>query len=322
MNGASPDIQVIKPFNEAVELTKQILFRPFDLKKWFVIGFAAWLAHIGSGGFNPGGFQSYNRPSEIRHNPAWQQWSDTIHQTPAWIVVVIIISFAVFILGLIVLFTWLRSRGLFMFTDCIVRNRAAIVEPWREFKKLGNSFFFLTLLVVFIFLFLGALLAVPLIILGVQTGARHHLGMPFLAIAILWACAVFILAIGWAIVSQLMIPIMYRRRCLAPAGFKAAVSLIWNYPGEITLFCLFLILLGIGMVVVACLATCLTCCVAALPYVGTVILLPVYVCLRSFGLFFLRQFGPDYDAWTAVPAPAAAPIIPPEPPPLGQGFAG
>ncbi|PYL61716.1 MAG: hypothetical protein DMF24_06460 [Verrucomicrobia bacterium] len=27
------------------------------------------------------------------------------------------------------------------------------------------------------------------------------------------------------------------------------------------------------------------------------ILLPVFVLLRSFSLLFLRQFGPDYDAW-------------------------
>jgi molecular chaperone DnaJ len=26
---------------------KRVLFQPFDLGKWFVIGFAAWLAHLG-----------------------------------------------------------------------------------------------------------------------------------------------------------------------------------------------------------------------------------------------------------------------------------
>ena len=42
--------------------------------------------------------------------------------------------------------------------------------------------------------------------------------------------------------------------------------------------------------------------------VGTVILLPVYVCVRAFGLLFLRQFGPDYDVWATLPPPESPPI--------------
>jgi len=52
MNGTEPKIEIFKPFGEAFELMKGILFQPFDVKKWFVIGFAAWLANLGSGGFN------------------------------------------------------------------------------------------------------------------------------------------------------------------------------------------------------------------------------------------------------------------------------
>jgi len=65
---------------------------------------------------------------------------------------------------------------------------------------------------------------------------------------------------------------------------------------------------------IAGIATCATCCIAALPYVGTVILLPVYVCLRAFGLRFIRQFGPDYDVWAVVSNPP--PVKATEPPPL------
>src|ERR1043166_542156 len=50
MNGSEPQIEFIKPFNEAFELMKKILFQPFDFKKWLVIGFAAFLASL-SGGF-------------------------------------------------------------------------------------------------------------------------------------------------------------------------------------------------------------------------------------------------------------------------------
>src|SRR5690349_688874 len=54
MNGIEPKIEIFKPFGEAFEVMKKILFQPFDLKKWLVTGFAAWLASLGAGG--GGGF--------------------------------------------------------------------------------------------------------------------------------------------------------------------------------------------------------------------------------------------------------------------------
>src|SRR6266699_3835504 len=55
MNGTEPKIEIFKPFEEAFELTKKILFRPFDITKWFVIGFAAFLANL-AGGVHFGNF--------------------------------------------------------------------------------------------------------------------------------------------------------------------------------------------------------------------------------------------------------------------------
>ena len=62
MNGMGPEIQIFKPFGEAFELMKKILFQPFDLKKWLVIGFAAWLANLGGGG-------SFNYPYNDAKTP-------------------------------------------------------------------------------------------------------------------------------------------------------------------------------------------------------------------------------------------------------------
>jgi len=114
------------------------------------------------------------------------------------------------------------------------------------------------------------------------------------------------------LISHFMVAIMYRRRCLALEAFWAAVSLITNYPGEITLYCLFWIALGIASAIAACAVILATCCIALIPYIGTVILLPLVVCLRAFGLRFIRQFGSDYDVWAAIPeAPPAPPSLPP-----------
>jgi hypothetical protein len=100
-------------------------------------------------------------------------------------------------------------------------------------------------------------------------------------------------------------------------GFRIVGGLIVAHPGEILLYCLFWIVLALATVVVTCLATCATCCIAAIPYVGTVILLPIFVLLRSFSLLFLRQFGPAYDVWAGFVPPEFVPVLLPPPSPLG-----
>ena len=72
----------------------------------------------------------------------------------------------------------------------------------------------------------------------------------------------------------------------------------------------------------------MTCCLAALPYVYAVVFLPVFVFTRAYSLYFLRQFGPQYNLLadiipplpSAFPVlmPAASPDLPPPPPP-GDG---
>jgi hypothetical protein len=315
MNGTEPNIEIFKPFSEAFELTKKILFQPFDAKKWFIIGFAAWLANLGSGG----GFNyRFNRSDGV------QKVNDAISQIPHSILVIGISLLIFLVLALIVVFAWLRARGGFMFIDCIVKNRAAIAEPWREFRKEGNSYFFFWLVVGFGVVVFAALLSLPLIILAIKGRyyldlRRDHLNVYALLAIAGWVFVMVLLVIAWALIAGFMMPVMYRRRCRAYEAFRATVSLIAAHPGEIVLYCLFLFVLAIATGLISCFAICATCCIAALPYVGTVILLPVYILLRSFSLLFLRQFGPDYDVWASAMPPEFSPILsgaPPGAPPL------
>ena len=138
MNGDAPKIEIFKPFGEAFELTKKILFQPFDLAKWFVIGFAAFLASL-SGGmhFNFNGFNR-NRDWHWKFSSVRHDMMETSTHWPGWIIPLIVVG-VLLVLALVVLCMWLGARGRFMFVDCIVRNRAAIKEPWREFRTEGNS---------------------------------------------------------------------------------------------------------------------------------------------------------------------------------------
>src|SRR5882762_4652896 len=81
---------------------KKILFQPFDLKKWFVIGFAAWLSNLGSGNYN---FR-FNRGG-WKDAPWLQDLDNTINQIPHWILWSGLAAFIVFVLGYVVLFALL-----------------------------------------------------------------------------------------------------------------------------------------------------------------------------------------------------------------------
>jgi len=318
MNGSEPKIEIFKPFGEAFELTKKILFQPFDLKKWFVIGFAAWLANLGVGG---GGFNYQDNRRE-----GVQKLNEAISQIPHPILVTGVCVLIAFVLVLIVLFAWLRARGRFLFIDCIVKNRGAIAEPWRDFRKEGNSYFLFSLLVCLAFLIFAGLLSLPLVVPVIRDAAfpRMHSVYVICAIAT-WVFVMLLLVLAWSLIANFMVPIMYRQRCRPSEAFNIVGRVIAGYPGEILLYYLFLIVLALATLIVACIATCATCCIAAIPYIGTVILLPVFVLLRSFSLLFLRQFGPDYDVWATFVPPeffsilSSAPLLPPPPPPSSPG---
>ena len=314
MNGTEPKIEIFKPFGEAFELTKKILFQPFDLTKWLVTGFAAFLSgHFGGVGINfpsPfGNFQPHRADQIIRPH---------LEQLKPWLQIAIAF-FALLIFVLIIVLMWLKARGNFIFTDCIVRNRAAIVEPWREYRKEGNSYFLFFLALILAVLVLAAIMLAIFVAIGwVGHHAREMSSTVF--IGFLLFLFVFWISIGIfiAVVSYFMLPVMYRRRCRALEAFRDVTQLIARNPGSFVLFCLFGIVLVLAVLMIGTIVSCATCCTAALPYIGTVILLPLFVCLRSFVLLFVRQCGPNYDVWANYTPPEFLPVLssgPPVPPP-------
>ena len=317
MNESEPQIEIFKPFGEAFGLMKRILFQPFDLNKWCVIGFAAFLASLAGGAhFN---FTGFNRKhdwrwsiSSARHNII-----PTGGHLPGWVIPLAIV-FVLFVIALVVVLLWLGARGRFMFVDCIVRNRGAIKEPWREFRKEGNSFFGLSILVILLLLIVAAIGALPFFLPVILHGNAAPYRTALIAGMISLVTLLVLLAFAWNLISQLIVPVMYRKRCRAVVAFRDVIDLILNHPAPLILYFLFFIVLAIASVIVGCLVACLTCCIAAIPYVGTVILLPLHVLVAGFTLFFLRQFGVEYDVWAGVAPTAPVPPLPPMAPPPVQ----
>jgi hypothetical protein len=310
VNGSEPKIEIFKPFGEAFELTKKILFQPFNFEKWLVIGFAAFLTHLNGGGFNAFRLptnsdwakQTFSQPDSVR------SFIDQI--APVWW---ILIGVAVFLfIAIFVVLTWIRSRGHFIFIDCIVRNRAAIVQPWKEYRIEGNSYFVFSLLWLLAIIGLVIVVALMIIVPAVVISRHEYSALAFLPLLLLLIILpIFLLLIT---LVQFVAPVMYRRRCKAWPAFNDLLSLLAKHLGVFVLYLLFGLVVGVAVAIAIVTATCLTCCMAAIPYVGTVIFLPVYVFLQSFSLLFIRQFGPDYDVWAAIPEPTATTGT--EPPPL------
>src|SRR3954447_1556541 len=87
MDAPSRKIEIFAPFSAALDLTKLILFQPFDIAKWLVIGFAAFLAQLGGGGignFNPGRLWG-NGKWDWNFRSFSNDFSDSTTRMPGWI---------------------------------------------------------------------------------------------------------------------------------------------------------------------------------------------------------------------------------------------
>lgn len=317
MNESPSRIEILKPFSEAIELTRVMLFQPFNLSKWCVIGFAAFLSNLGGGGFsfnyNFGNWGGSGSSQSSGSSPFFR------HDMLPWVLGAVVVV-AVLVIVMVLALLWVGCRGKFIFTDCVVRNRAAIAEPWREYGKEGNSLFLFSLVAMTILAASVTIVAIPVVLIWLKT-QTDGFSWPGLIALLIVAPLFVVLLVFWAFVRELMSPVMYRQRGNALSAFRQVLRLVRQYPGEIILYFLFLLALGLGTAVAVVFLMCATCCIVLIPYVGTVIMLPIFVLFRAYMLLFLRQFGPDYDVWGGL-SPMAPPAQPspappaPEPPAL------
>jgi hypothetical protein len=183
------------------------------------------------------------------------------------------------------------------------------VQPWKEYRMEGNSYFLFSLgLILAIFVLVIAIVAIA-IVPALIMGRHHHNGLIFLPLLLL--LLIFPVIFVAATLVQFVAPVMYRRRCRAWPAVTDLLSLLGKHLGIFVLYFLFSIVVGIAVAITVMIATCLTCCIAAIPYVGTVILLPIYVFMQSFLLLFLRQFGTEYDVWQGVQPVSTTSTLPP-----------
>jgi hypothetical protein len=301
MNEQDMKVSVLDPISPAIERVKTILFRPFDLGKWFVIGFCAWLACLGSG--PRGNFINY-RPHH-KFEQAVHEAKEFAAANLAWIIpaaVVVVLLMAAIGLGI----TWLNSRGRFMFLHCVALDKAEIKNPWTKFGRHSNNLFLFRIVMGLI----GAAMVLPCIAaIVIIVAALSHRGANIGAIAgaamfvpIIIAISVFFLLIA-KFTMDFVVPIMFLRTTSCVTAWREFLTVLSANKGRFVLYILFQILIGlcVGIIVIGliCVTCCCAACILAIPYIGTVLVLPLIMFKRAYSLYYLRQFGPQFDVFSA-----------------------
>lgn len=272
------------------------LFRPWRPAVWFTVGFGAWLAGLtscgtGTAGFNPGG----------GGGEGFEEMASAVREHLP-LVLAVGIPLLLFCVAVAVLLLWLTSRGHFVFVDNVARGRAAVVAPWNENAVLANSLFWWRLGFAAVCLLAFALTMTPLFVALARGGDEPPLWILFIIAPLM------LLLMGAVLVVRLylrdfVVPIMYRQRLRALAAWGRFLQLFRNHPGSFLLYALWILLLFVGVGSAIFLLGCLTCCVGwlilALPYLGTVLLLPMLYTYRAYSLELLARLGPEYDCFEA-----------------------
>ena len=273
----------------------RILFQPFEFKKWMLLGFCAFLAQCGEGGGNSGNWSNWSNSNNQQRYGEAKQWIESNLE----LVIGLAVGGIVLMMMIGLLVTWISSRGRFMLLDGIVKNRAAVSEPWTEFKTEGNSLF-LFRIVVGLIAIVGFLIAAGIPILIALPDFQTETFSEASFTAIVFGCLLFIpyiiACIAFSFFLKIfVVPTMYLKRVRAVEGMGIAWrTLCKGHLGSAILFFLMMFLLGIVAVIVTIVATCATCCIVALPYIGSVILLPISVFFVCYALTYIQQFG---DGW-------------------------
>jgi len=314
---APANVSVTLPVGSAIDRVKRLLFQPFDLGKWFVIGFCAWLAHLGEQGFHanfPGNWS--HGGGSPRHE--FERARDYVASNLYWIMP-LVAALLIVCLAVGLVFLWLNCRGKFMFLHCVALDKAEVSEPWRKFKRAGNSLFWFRCVLGLI----GFVVVLPLLALaGMMVFAmiaHHHaragavlgligVGLVLIAVGILFGL------IG-KFTTDFVVPIMFLRGRSCRDGWRELLGLLSANVGHFVLYVLFQIVLGLAIGVIVLLVILVTCCCAgcvmALPYLGTVFLLPVLAFKRAYSLHYLAQYGPEYDVFLSPSAPLPGSPLPP-----------
>lgn len=302
VNGEKPS--VFRSASLAFRRMKDVLFASGSFSRWTGIAFCAWLYR----GFT----LRLNLPaSRNQADIAWQSFQRDFHSFCDAAVRLFQskegIAALAGALGAILIFVcislYLNSRGAFMFLHRWYRPDERLRTVWRNSRRAANRLFRWE--VGFLLLFLLAMGYTSMY------GYRNIL-QPYLANGKVWdanffaplvrfGCSASVVLLTYAsvrsIVREFIVPVMYWQGCTVNAAWLSFFSLCRQRPFRLLGYYLLMYALFLAWFLVYLLAIVgslfIGAILLALPYVGTVFLLPAMFFFRGYSLAFIHQWRKD-----------------------------
>jgi hypothetical protein len=295
------NIDYFEPLSRAWDRMTRALFEPFNLGKWLGLGFTAFLSGLINGHVSGSGSRFWGG-----RDVDWGDVVDFPYTSWDWLMDHAIWFFLI-ILGMtaasaaIILLTWLSSRGKFMFLDNVVHERSRVTQPWHRFKMEGNSLFLwrlafgiICLAVIILFLVRAFFIAAQVYQEGFYAG---HV-MTILRMALLVMPVAIIIAYISLFLNDFVVPIMHINNVTASHAWRLFLPLFVRHWFCFILYGLLVLVLRFFVIICVVLMGLFTCCLGfillGIPYIGSVVILPISYTFRAFSLEFLEQFGPEY----------------------------
>lgn len=293
-----------QPLSNAFYRMKKALFRPFDIGKWINIGFTAFLAQLpgcnGGGGGGNSGFKADDFDWDKFYSfPATA--TEWLISHPLWFGLIICGTIMLVVIAIIL--TWINSRGKFMFLYNVVNNRDDVVKPWNDYRKQGNSLFW--------WQFIYGLIVVAIFLLFIfycfQIFKNMHEGLIPEVTKFGFISGMVVKLLGFLVIAayislflnDFVVPIMFKHQLSASKAWVKFISLAVNNLGSFIVYGLLILALKIAVGIAVILLAVMTCCIGLLlimvPFVGSVILLPVSYTFRAFSIEYFAMFGDDFN---------------------------
>ena len=310
--------------SESFEWTKKVLFDPFSLKKWIILGFIAWLAGTLGGGLNIN--QSGGRPGSYKQEQAETQQEQTLKEgefedetivvedengqqhrvcplnkekdfLPGDLPVTAIVLLVVLFIGVVILFSWLQGRFAFIFLEDVVENDASIKAPFRRYAELGNSLFLFHMAYALALVITIAILTVPFLTSMAGMPESADAGSYILqnistiiipAIIGLLVILPIVLFIG-VLDQDILVPVMQKDNIKVISGWRKVFNIVSQNKKNFFIYILLKIGLGI--------------CASIIYLIAFVVLFIGFLIIGGLlGLVF-------YGIWNALPQAAQGPYM-------------
>lgn len=290
--------------SKAVERSKQLLF-PFKADRWFALGFTVFMAQCSDGG---GGGTSFNFPSLPSGGSGGgpslaadlqKVIEEAMRALQANLTLYLLLAAAALLtLAVVAIFiTWFSSRAKLMFVESVVWDRVDVSSQWSRAGELGMSLFkFRVALASAGWLLALAALAAAVVVglpdyrSGDFAGTRALLGYALvLGGFVVFGLPVYLTTL---LLDDFVVPLMVVRNTRVMEAWRMCRSeVLAGNVGGVVVFYLLRLGLGFAIAIVVTVSSCLTCCLTTIPYIGTVLLLPIWVFSRAFPLYYLEQIG-------------------------------